>query len=65
VLLELAPGADQATDRTETIRAALGEPVGATLQRVVAVRQEDIPLTVTGKVRKFLLREQHLAKDPA
>ncbi|MFD1048063.1 hypothetical protein ACFQ1S_22250 [Kibdelosporangium lantanae] len=32
--------------------------------RVVVVRQEDIPLTVTGKVRKFLLRQQHLSKEP-
>ncbi|HEY0451704.1 class I adenylate-forming enzyme family protein [Actinophytocola sp.] len=65
VLLELVPDADPGTDRTETIRAALGERVGETLHRVVAVRQEDIPLTVTGKVRKFLLRQKHLSRDPA
>jgi acyl-coenzyme A synthetase/AMP-(fatty) acid ligase len=65
VLLELAPGADTETDRTDAIRAALGELVGATLDRVVVIRQEDIPLTVTGKVRKFLLRQQHLNKAPA
>lgn len=65
VLLELVSDADPLVDRTEDIRAALGERVGSTLNRVVAVAQEDIPLTVTGKVRKFLLREQHLTKGSA
>ncbi|GAB3898235.1 hypothetical protein GCM10029964_082350 [Kibdelosporangium lantanae] len=64
VLLELAPGASPDADRTEAVRTALGERVGGTLDRVVVVRQEDIPLTVTGKVRKFLLRQQHLSKEP-
>jgi len=59
VLLELVQNADPEVDRTEVIRAALGERVGSTLNRIVAVHQEDIPLTVTGKVRKFLLREKH------
>jgi len=65
VLLELAPDADPDTDRTEVIRTALGERVGGTLNRVVAVRHEDIPVTVTGKVRKFMLREKHLARGSA
>ncbi|MPZ85360.1 MAG: AMP-binding protein [Actinophytocola sp.] len=65
VLLELVPDADPDVDRTETIRAALGEPVGSTLNRVVAIRQDDVPLTVTGKVRKFLLRQKHLSRGSA
>lgn len=63
VLLELAAGADPATDRTAAIRAALGADVGATLRRVVPVRADDIPVTVTGKVRKVALRERYLAES--
>jgi acyl-coenzyme A synthetase/AMP-(fatty) acid ligase len=61
ILLELDPDADPAVDRTERVRAAIGEPAGSTLDRVVAVSADDVPLTVTGKVRKFLLRQRHLA----
>ena len=60
ILLELDPDADPEIDRTERVRTALGEPAGSTLRRVVAVSTEDIPLTVTGKVRKFMLRQRHL-----
>lgn len=63
-LLELDPDADPEIDRTDRVRAAIGEPAGSTLRRVVAVSTEDIPLTVTGKVRKFLLR-QHFTTEPA
>ncbi|TDC64981.1 long-chain fatty acid--CoA ligase [Micromonospora sp. KC207] len=65
VLLELAAGADPGTDRTEAVRAALGADVGATLRRVVPVRSEDIPVTVTGKVRKVVLRERYLTESPS
>jgi acyl-coenzyme A synthetase/AMP-(fatty) acid ligase len=58
VLLELDPAADADLDRTEAVRAALGEQVGATLARVSTVGTDEIPLTVTGKVRKFLLRHE-------
>lgn len=61
VLLELRPDADPEADRTEAVRAALGEPVGATLVSVGMIRPEDVPVTVTGKVRKFLLRQRLLA----
>jgi acyl-coenzyme A synthetase/AMP-(fatty) acid ligase len=61
-LLELEDGADPDVDRTERVRAAIGEPAGSTLRRVVAVSTGDLPLTVTGKVRKFLLRQQHVAE---
>ncbi|MEH0938574.1 class I adenylate-forming enzyme family protein [Micromonospora psammae] len=62
VLLELAAGADPRTDRTEAVRAALGPDVGATLRRVAPVRSDDIPVTVTGKVRKVALRERYLTE---
>jgi len=58
VLLELDPAADASLDRTAAVRAALGEQVGATLARVSVVGADEIPLTVTGKVRKFLLRHE-------
>jgi acyl-coenzyme A synthetase/AMP-(fatty) acid ligase len=60
-LLELGPGADPDADRTERVRAAIAEPAASTLRRVVSVSTEDIPVTVTGEVRKFLLRQRHLA----
>ncbi|MEU5942180.1 class I adenylate-forming enzyme family protein [Micromonospora sp. NPDC047548] len=65
VLLELAAGADPGADRTEAVRAALGEDVGATLRRVVPVASDDIPVTVTGKVRKVALRERYLTEEPS
>ncbi|MGN9810280.1 class I adenylate-forming enzyme family protein [Micromonospora sp. BQ11] len=65
VLLELAAGADSTEDRTERVRAALGADVGATLRRVVPVRSDDIPVTVTGKVRKVVLRERYLSEAPS
>jgi len=65
VLLELAAGADPGTDRTERIRTALGPDVAATLRRIVPVRADDIPVTVTGKVRKVALRERYLTEAPS
>ncbi|MFG1673567.1 class I adenylate-forming enzyme family protein [Micromonospora sp. NPDC049282] len=65
VLLELAVGADPAQDRTARIRAALGADVAATLRRVIPVRADDIPVTVTGKVRKVALRERYLTEAPS
>jgi len=65
VLLELDPDADPTVDRTERVRTALGEPAGSTLRRVVAVPADRLPLTATGKVRKVLLRQQHLAGQSA
>jgi acyl-coenzyme A synthetase/AMP-(fatty) acid ligase len=61
VLLLLAAGADPGADRTDAVRAALGEPAAATLRRIVAVPDEDILVGPTGKVRKFLMRQRHLA----
>jgi acyl-coenzyme A synthetase/AMP-(fatty) acid ligase len=62
LLLELDPDADPDVDRTERVRSAIGAAAGATLHRVVSVRTDDMPVTVTGKVRKFLLRQQYLAE---
>jgi acyl-coenzyme A synthetase/AMP-(fatty) acid ligase len=61
VFLQLADGAAEDADRTALVREALGEPAAATLRRVVVVRDEDIVVGPTGKVRKFLMRERHLA----
>jgi acyl-coenzyme A synthetase/AMP-(fatty) acid ligase len=61
VFLQLAPGADQDADRTAAVAGALGAPAAATLRRVVVVRDDDMVVGPTGKVRKFLMRERHLA----
>jgi acyl-coenzyme A synthetase/AMP-(fatty) acid ligase len=61
VLLLLGADADPQADRTEAVRAALGEPAAATLRQVVAVTDADIVTGPTGKVRKFLMRQRHLA----
>jgi acyl-coenzyme A synthetase/AMP-(fatty) acid ligase len=60
VLLQLEAGADPAADRTEQVRAALDPPVAATVRQVLVVDDDNIPLTPTGKVRKFVLRQRHL-----
>jgi acyl-coenzyme A synthetase/AMP-(fatty) acid ligase len=65
VLLDLAADADPTEDRTARIRAALGPDVGPTLRRVKPVRPADLPVTVTGKVRKVALRARHLAETPS
>jgi 3-aminoavenalumate diazotase len=61
VLLLLAADADAGIDRDGAVRAALG-PVAATLPvRIVAVPDDGVTVGPTGKVRKFLMREQLLA----
>jgi acyl-coenzyme A synthetase/AMP-(fatty) acid ligase len=65
VLLMLAPGADPATDRRGAVQQALGERLAATLRRVVAVPDDEILVGPTGKVRKFLMRQRHLAGSAA
>ena len=62
MLLTLAPDADPEADRTEAVRAALTDPVAATLRRVVVVPDDDIITGPTGKVRKFLMRQRHAAE---
>ena len=61
VLLLLDAKADPDADRAEAVREALGAPAAATLRRIVAVPDDDIVVGPTGKVRKFLMRQRHLA----
>jgi acyl-coenzyme A synthetase/AMP-(fatty) acid ligase len=63
VFLLLAAGADIGADRGDTIREALGGPAAATLRRIVVVADDDDDMVIgpTGKVRKFLMRQRHLA----
>jgi acyl-coenzyme A synthetase/AMP-(fatty) acid ligase len=63
VLLSLAAGADPEADRSGAILAALGDPAAATLRRIVAVPDDDIVVGPTGKVRKFVMRQRHLAES--
>jgi acyl-CoA synthetase (AMP-forming)/AMP-acid ligase II len=65
VLLLLAPDADPALDRDGEIRAALGEVAAAVPRRIVTVPDDEIVVGPTGKVRKFLMREQLLASTGA
>ncbi|RLK55600.1 class I adenylate-forming enzyme family protein [Actinokineospora cianjurensis] len=62
VLLTLNSGADTSIDRTEAVKAALPEYVAATIREVVVVNEDDIPRGATGKVRKVVLRQQHVDK---
>jgi acyl-coenzyme A synthetase/AMP-(fatty) acid ligase len=62
VLLQLTAGADPAADRTDEVLAALPSHVATTVRDVLVVGDDDIPFGPTGKVRKVLLRERHLAR---
>jgi len=62
VLLSLHAGADPGTDHTDTVRAALTPAAAATLRKVVVFPDDDIVVGPTGKVRKFLMRQRHLAE---
>jgi hypothetical protein len=61
VLLLLAADADPERDRREAVRASLDPDVAATLRSVVVVSDDDLVTGPTGKVRKFLMRQRHLA----
>lgn len=61
VLLLLAPDADPARDRDGEVRAALGEVAAAVPQRIVTIRDDEIVVGPTGKVRKFIMRQRLLA----
>jgi acyl-coenzyme A synthetase/AMP-(fatty) acid ligase len=67
VFLQLTPGADRDEDRSAAIREVLGVAAARTLRRVIAVLDSDDDIVVgpTGKVRKFLMRERHLADASA
>ncbi|HEY3872235.1 MAG TPA: class I adenylate-forming enzyme family protein [Actinocrinis sp.] len=63
VLLELHAGADPDADRAPAIRAALTGAAAATLRRIIVICDDDQLITgPTGKVRKFLMRQRHLAE---
>ncbi|GAA1762503.1 class I adenylate-forming enzyme family protein [Luedemannella helvata] len=61
VLLMLARGADPDVDRTGVVREAIGGAAGRTVRSAPVVNEDDIVLGPTGKVRKFLMRQRHLA----
>ena len=61
VLLILEPGADPAAGRGAAVREALGGHVAATLRQIMVAGEDDIVVGPTGKVRKFLMRQRHLA----
>jgi acyl-coenzyme A synthetase/AMP-(fatty) acid ligase len=61
VLLVLAADADPALDRSAEVRAALGEAAAALPLRIVTTSEDDLVLGPTGKVRKFLMRQQLLS----
>ena len=65
VLLMLESGADPEADRSAAVREALGEAVAATLRQISVADEADIVIGPTGKVRKFLMRQRHLAKTAA
>ncbi len=65
VLLMLEPGADPGADRTPVIREALGQPAAQTLRQIMVASEDDIVVGPTGKVRKFLMRQRHLATTQA
>jgi acyl-coenzyme A synthetase/AMP-(fatty) acid ligase len=65
VLLMLESGADPDVDRGTAIREALGGPAAATLRQIMIANDDDIVVGPTGKVRKFLMRQRHLAKTGA
>ncbi|MFD2767425.1 class I adenylate-forming enzyme family protein [Micromonospora eburnea] len=65
VLLMLEAGADPGADRGPAIREALGAPAAATLRHITVADERDIVFGPTGKVRKFLMRQRHLAKAGA
>ncbi|MEV6288206.1 class I adenylate-forming enzyme family protein [Kribbella sp. NPDC051770] len=58
VLLE----SDSAGDFEAAVRTAVGEEVAGTIRRVSVVGRDEVPVTVTGKVRKVALREDRLAE---
>jgi acyl-coenzyme A synthetase/AMP-(fatty) acid ligase len=65
VLLALHTEADPAADHTEAVRSALTEAAARTLRKVMVVSDDRLILGPTGKVRKFLMRQRHLAEMAA
>lgn len=63
VLLVLDEQADLQADRSAEVLAALEPHVAGTVERVIVVSPDRIPLGPTGKVRKVLLRSRFLAGE--
>jgi acyl-coenzyme A synthetase/AMP-(fatty) acid ligase len=61
VLLMLVADADPDRDRRDAIEEALGEPGASTLRQILVVPDDQVVVGPTGKVRKFLMRQRHLA----
>ena len=59
VLLELTSDAEP-IDRTAAVKSAVGEEVAAIIRKVTVIGSDEVPVTVTGKVRKVALRETRL-----
>ena len=65
VLLVLVTDADTALDRTDRVRAAIGEAAASMPLKVTAIPDDGVLLGPTGKVRKFLMRRELLASTGA
>ena len=65
VLLVLVTDADAALDRTDRVRAAIGEAAASMPLKVTAIPDDGVLLGPTGKVRKFLMRRELLASTGA
>jgi acyl-coenzyme A synthetase/AMP-(fatty) acid ligase len=65
VLLELTTDADPAVSRDERVRQAVGDEVAATIRRIAVVGEDEVPVTVTGKVRKVALRAERASNTVA
>ena len=69
ILLRLTKDAERGEDpdakRATRVTAALDPYVAATVRHVLVVDEDRIPVGPTGKVRKVLLRERHLAGQGA
>ncbi|HEU5356533.1 MAG TPA: class I adenylate-forming enzyme family protein [Actinocrinis sp.] len=65
VLLSLHTWADSSVDRTDAVRDVLSSAAAATLRKVIVVDDGQLILGPTGKVRKFLMRQRHLAEAAA
>jgi acyl-coenzyme A synthetase/AMP-(fatty) acid ligase len=65
VLLSLHASADPEADRTAAVRAALTDAAAATVRKVAVIDDAELIVGPTGKVRKFLMRQRHLAETAA
>ncbi len=62
ILLELPTNAPPIKDRDDRILRAVGQEVATTLRRITVIGEDEVPVTVTGKVRKVALRQERLSE---